>query len=124
MQGFWRFTPHAVNVCRATFVFQVTAGGMIPVRAMNFGVKKALGLAEELRDKYERNGKAVDAELRGAFPPPPLVQQLEDEQAGVVLRCLALETGSAAVEWTKLKSASPFVSMSMKYSKPIGDDAR
>ena len=60
-------TPLAANVCRATLVFQATAGGSIPVRAMNFGIKFALGAAEELRDKNERDGKVVDAELRDAF---------------------------------------------------------
>ena len=38
---------------------------------MNHGVKYALGVSENVRDKYERSGKAVDAELRGAFLPPP-----------------------------------------------------
>jgi hypothetical protein len=92
--------------------------------AMNFGVKKALSVAEELRDKYERNGKVVDAELRGALPPPPSMDILNDEQTRVVQSCLALERGSASVEWTPLKSTSPFVSMSMKYTKPVRSEPR
>jgi hypothetical protein len=91
---------------------------------MNFGVKIPLGFAENIRDKYERNGKAVDAELRGAFPPPPPMDDLNEEQTRVVQRCLALETGSASVEWTPLQSTSPFVSMSMKYTKPVGSEPR
>jgi hypothetical protein len=38
---------------------------------MNYGVQTALGTLEGLRDKYERNGKAVDAELEGVFLSPP-----------------------------------------------------
>ena len=53
-----------------------------------------------------------------------LVGQLNDEQTRIVQSCMTLETGSAAVEWTKLKSASPFVELGMKYSKPFGDEAR
>jgi hypothetical protein len=91
---------------------------------MNFGVKSSSGAAEELRDKYERSGKAVDAELRRALPPPPPMPILNEEQARVVQRCLALETGSAAVEWTKLKSISPFVELAMKYTKPVSNEPR
>jgi hypothetical protein len=119
---------------------------------MNFGVKSALGFAEGLRDKHERNGKAVDAELRVAFPPPPLLKHLDDEQMRIAHSCLALETesvaaastnssskkllagvggGSAAARaralkgsWVEMKSASPFVSLSMKYTKPEGNETR
>jgi hypothetical protein len=119
---------------------------------MNFGVKSALGVAEGLRDKYERSGKAVDAELRGAFPRPPLLRHLDDEQMRIAQSCIALETESVAAastnssskrllavvagnsaasqaravkgSWAKLKSASPFVSLSMKYMKPEGGGQR
>jgi hypothetical protein len=124
VQGFWRFAPIAANVCRATFVFQLTAGGSVPVLAMNFGVKTALATAEGLRDKYERSGKAVDAELRGDFPPPPLMNLLDEEQTRVAKSCMALETASAALEWTSLKSSSPFVALSMRYTKPVGNEPR
>jgi hypothetical protein len=116
--------PLAANVCRATLVFQATAGGSIPVLAMNFGVKRVVGTAEELRDKYERNGKAVDAELRGEFPPPPPMVVLDEEQTRVVQSCLTLETGSASVEWKPLKTTLPFVSLSMKYAETEGNRRR
>jgi hypothetical protein len=126
VQGFWRIVPLATNVCRATFVFQTTAGGRVPVLAMNFGVKTALAIAEVLRDKYERGGKAVDAELRDALPPPPLMNTLNEEQTRVAKSCLGLETASAnsMIGWTPLKSSSPFVSISMQYAKPVGSESR
>jgi hypothetical protein len=122
--GFWRFTPLASNACRATLVFQATAGGSIPVRAMNWAVKSFLNVMEVLRDKYERSGKAVDAELRGAFPPPPLMNLLDEEQTRIAKCCLGLETASATVEWTSLNSGSPFVALSMRYTKPVGNEPR
>jgi hypothetical protein len=91
---------------------------------MNYGVKIARGNAEYLRDKYERSGKAVDAELRGALPPPPLLRHLNEEQTRIARSCMALETGSASVEWTKLTSASSFVELAMKYTKPVSNEPR
>jgi hypothetical protein len=160
-QGFWRFTPLAANVCRATVVFQAIAGGSVPVLAMNWSIKNFLGAAEELRDKNERNGKAVDAELRGALPPPPPRLSLTSEQVlhacppsppprtptpnqprptslppqdALVARCLRLEEGADGPslarakdvkgKWTPLKSKSPLVSLSMKYTKPVRSEPR
>ena len=74
--------------------------------------------------RFERNGREVDEELRSAFYLPPLLKNLNDDQTRVVQRCLALETGSASVEWTPLKSTSPFVSMSMKYTAEEGIESR
>jgi hypothetical protein len=96
-------------------VFQVTAGGSIPVQVMNYGVKSALGLVEVIRDLYERNGKAVDAELRGAFLPPPLLNLLNEEQSRVAQKCLALEREQSAANWTPLKRISLFVEMWANY---------
>jgi hypothetical protein len=91
---------------------------------MNWSIKNFLGNAEKLRDTYERSGKAVDAELRGASPPSPLRQHLNDEQTRIAQSCLGLETTSATVEWTQLKSSSPFVSLSMRYTEPVGSEPR
>jgi hypothetical protein len=85
---------------------------------MNFGVKRALSHAEDLRAKYERVGKAVDAELRNAFPRPPAMDSLDDEQTRVAQSCLALETESAEVNWAALKGDSPFVSTWANYKPP------
>jgi hypothetical protein len=92
--------------------------------AMNFGVKKALGITESIRDTHDRNGKAVDAELRSAFRPPPPLNQLSEEQTRAAKSCLGLETASATLEWTSLKSSSPFVALSMQYTKPVGNEPR
>ncbi|GMI25387.1 hypothetical protein TeGR_g1751, partial [Tetraparma gracilis] len=121
--GFYRFSPLAANVSRVTFVARGSLEGLVPDSAMKYGLKRTLMVVDRLRDKYERNGKSVDAELRGDFPPPPNIGQLGEEQRRIAQSCMGLETGSATVEWVKLKSASPFVELGMKYSKPFGDEA-
>jgi hypothetical protein len=52
------------------------------------------------------------------------LDELNEEQMRIAQRCMALETGSAAVEWTKLASPSPFVELAMKYTKPVANETR
>ncbi|GMI35149.1 hypothetical protein TeGR_g2654, partial [Tetraparma gracilis] len=154
--GSYRVVPLAENVCRVTLVFQGDVKGKIPVLARDWSVKSMLTILDIVRDRFEREGKAVDAELRAALPPPPSLSELGDDARRVVRSCLALEkktkaavsnsgakkllaqhaigASSAAVtqvqagnateslddSWVKLTSKSPFVSFSMKYTKPEG----
>jgi hypothetical protein len=76
-------------------------------------VKFSLGLLQELQDEYRRSGKAVDAELRSAYPKPP--SQFQEDQEEVVARCLELEANSAAagLPWVSLKSP-PLVNLWMQ----------
>ena len=85
--------------------------------------------------------------MRSAFNQPPLLKNLNEDQTRVVQRCLALETETAAEDsdlerrahgtssaaaqaravrgsWVKLQSTSPFVSMSMQYTKPELKESR
>jgi hypothetical protein len=86
-----------------------------------------------------RRAVCVDAELWDALPSPPLLKHLNDDQTRVVQRCLVLEAESAEDSgleraaagatsaasqaraskgsWVKLQSSSPFLSMSMTYTK-------
>jgi hypothetical protein len=113
------------NVCRVTLVGQSVPKGWVPKLAIEYATKYLVGfIKHQLQDEYERSGKVVDAELRDVFPPPPLLQHLDDEQSRIAQSCLTLESGSATVEWTPLKSSSPFVSLSMKYTKPVGSEPR
>ncbi|GMI20434.1 hypothetical protein TeGR_g7621 [Tetraparma gracilis] len=146
-RGFYRIKTLAPNVCRVTMVAQGSLGGSFTKKAMAWAVKSSLGLVKTLLDKYMRNGAKVDAEMRGAFPAPPLRRRLTSEQDALVARCLSLEKGAAASStsnnssskrllavfvgnsaapqaravkgsWVEMKSTSPFVSMSMKYTEP------
>jgi hypothetical protein len=55
--------------------------------------------------RYERSGKAVDAELRSKFPAPP--SEFQEDQVQVVQRCLKVEADTNAdvgLPWAKLES--------------------
>jgi hypothetical protein len=79
-RGFYRIKTLAPNVCRVTQVGRGDAGGSITKQAMAWAVKSTLGMVKKLQDKYMRNGAKVDAEMRGAFPTPPLRRSLASEQ--------------------------------------------
>ncbi|GMI28476.1 hypothetical protein TeGR_g12203 [Tetraparma gracilis] len=127
LRGFYRIKTLAFNVCRVTLVAQGSLGGSFTKQAMAWAVKSLLGMVKTLQDKYMRNGAKVDAEIRGAFPAPPLRRSITSEQNALVARCLTLEKGaegsnvmaavgtnSAAAQakavrgsWVELKSTSP-----------------
>ena len=60
--GFYRLHPLAANVCRVTVCFRAQLRGQVPKLVIDMRVKNTLGIVELMRDKYERSGKAVDAE--------------------------------------------------------------
>ena len=80
LRGFYRIKTLAPNVCRVTLVAQGSLGGSFTKQAMAWAVKSTLGMVKTLQDKYMRNGAKVDAEMRGAFPAPPLRRSLTSEQ--------------------------------------------
>ncbi|GMI34230.1 hypothetical protein TeGR_g7990 [Tetraparma gracilis] len=80
LRGFYRIKTLASNVCRVTLLVQGDAGGTIGKQAMAWGIKFTLSMVKKLQDKYMRNGAKVDAEMRGAFPAPPLRRSLTSEQ--------------------------------------------
>jgi hypothetical protein len=80
LRGFYRIKTLAPNVCRVTMVAQGSLGGSFTKQAMAYAVKISLGVVKGLQDKYMRNGAKVDAEMRGAFPAPPLRRSLTSEQ--------------------------------------------
>ena len=68
-----------------------------------------------MQDKFERKGKVVDAEMRSAFPLPPPLAELSDEQKRVVESCRYLENEEEG-EWEPLPSSSQFVDMWCKHT--------
>ena len=85
LRGFYRIKTLAPNVCRVTLVAQGSLGGSFTKQAMAWAVKSSLGMVKTLQDKYMRNGAKVDAEMRGAFPAPPLRRSLTSEQVRSLL---------------------------------------
>jgi len=115
IRGFWRFRPLAPKVCEITYVNQVHLKGSIPKELLALRKKQALGLVYKIQSKYERNGAVVDAEMRAAFPSPPPLTGLDDEQRAIVDCCRAMESGEEGT-WVPLLSLSPFIDMRCKHS--------
>ena len=82
---------------------------------MAFKIKQTLGTVQNMQTKFERKGKVVDAEMRSAFPLPPPLAELNDEQKLVVESCRYLESEEGG-EWEPLPSSSPFVDMWIKHA--------
>jgi hypothetical protein len=78
MQGCYRIIPLAENVCQVTLVMQATLGGQIPIALLNLRVLSTLSLVKLIQSKYERDGKAVDTEMRAAFPRIPFISQVSN----------------------------------------------
>ncbi|GMI35625.1 hypothetical protein TeGR_g12632 [Tetraparma gracilis] len=116
--GFYRIKPLAPNVCKVTFVFRGDMGGQIPKFAEAFFTKRVLGIVTKIQDRYERNVREVDDELRRTFTLPPQFNELTSEQQAVVEECRSLEFGSGVAKWDPLPSPSPHVSLSMR----LGDN--
>jgi len=117
IRGFWRIKPLASTVCELSYVVQVALGGSIPKELLALRKKQTLSVVLKIQDKYERNGKLVDAEMRAAFPSPPCIAQLDSSQRLIVERCRVLE-GEEGGEWEPLLSPNPFVTMHIKHAPP------
>jgi hypothetical protein len=117
-KGFYRVVPLAPSVCKVTFVMQASAGGLIPLMIINYQVLRSLSILKRLQDKYERNGGQVDAEMRSAYPTPPLLDKLNPGQASVIKSGLELGTDADIGEGlSTLPSLFPFVDMWMTYAR-------
>jgi len=77
---------------------------------LNTRIKSSLAIVHNMQDKFERKGKVVDAEMRSAFPLPPPLAELNDEQKLVVESCRYLESEEGG-DGEPLPSSSPFVDM-------------
>jgi len=114
-RGFLHFKALAPSVCQVTYVVQSNLGGSIPKAVIASRTKRTLGYVQEMQAKFERKGKVVDAEMRSAFPLPPPLAELNDEQKLVVENCRAMETEEA---WEALESPHPLVRMWTKHAPP------
>ena len=70
---------------------------------------------QRLQDKFARNGKIVDKEMRDAFPTPSALADLSEEQIAVFESCRYLESEDGS-EWKTLTPPSPLVQMWMKHA--------
>jgi hypothetical protein len=115
--GYYRLHALAANVCRVTVCFRAQVRGQVPKLIIDMRVKNTLGVVELVRDLYERNGKVVDRELVDAAPRPPTIDELDDDQRGVIARCRVIATTGADANWVKLKSANAFVDLAFQQTE-------
>jgi len=118
VRGFWKFAAVAPNVCRFTYVGYGSLGGHIPFMVLNVLVKSTLNAVQIAKDRFLRNGKVVDAEMRAAFPSPPALATLTEEQKALFAKGVALEEGSGVMKWHALKSPSYLVKIMGRYTPP------
>jgi len=118
MRGFWEITPLAAAVCSVKLVIQGTLGGSIPDWVETRRVYTELFFVRTLQDKFVRNGRHVDREIRGNFAPPPRRHDLEPAQNFVVSSATNLELYDTDGDghWTALRSKSPFITMQTRYT--------
>ena len=94
-RGVWRIRRIADNVTEVTYVAQGGfASSDLPVKALMMKIKAALMTVDKLQDRFERNGKLVDEEVRKATEvmDSPSLDELErtDEKRGFFLMCQAI----------------------------------
>ena len=106
---------------RVVNVGQGNLGGIIPQAVLATRIKSQLGQVQLMQDTFMRNGNAVDAEMRSAFPRPPPLASLADSQKTVVDDCLAMSAENAQ-SWVPIESTSPFVSLWIKYTPPRNNE--
>ena len=114
-RGYWRIKPLAPSVCQVTYLVQAELGGSIPPALLIARVKATLGVVQTIQDKFARNGKIVDKEMRDVFASPPPLTELSEEQMSVVEDCRSLESEDGS-EWETLASPSSFVTMRVKHA--------
>jgi hypothetical protein len=117
-RGFWRLMPMAPRVCEVTMVQQRSAGGTVPVMALNLRLKSSLDVTKRIQDKFQRNKRLVDEEVREALPTPTPLGELSADQREVYLRSLSRETAYDNEKSIPLRSTSAFVEMLMAYTPP------
>jgi len=84
------------SVCQVTYIVQEQLGGSIPQALLNKRIKSTLSTVHNMQDKFARNGKVVDGQVRKALDVfmIPLESDLAPEQLVLYRRSLALEEGA------------------------------
>jgi hypothetical protein len=125
--GVYNITELAPNICRMTRIQTVDAKGYIklPTALEDIYTKSTMKEANRLQEKFRRNGKEVDSEVRGA-----LVErmregvELEEDQKKVFGELEELFGGEREGEWRPLESPCEGVKMEIKYKQQEKGDER
>jgi len=97
VKGFWRFRPLAPDVCQITYVAQTQVGGTIPKSLLNKRLKNTLSAVHNMRNKFMRNGRVADRQVREALGKQfCCVEDLSPDQRAIYQNSCALEEGLPA----------------------------
>ncbi|GMH72175.1 hypothetical protein TrLO_g7138 [Triparma laevis f. longispina] len=111
------------NTCECTRVQQVDfkISSALPASVLDLIVKKQLGRANEMQEKFRRNGKEVDKERVAALAGEMIERRgkpLMADQMPVFESCEEILGDGGGEGWKALESTSQDVEMSMKYFPP------
>ncbi|GMI28630.1 hypothetical protein TeGR_g11984 [Tetraparma gracilis] len=121
LRGIWRLHSVAPNVCKVTLCMSVTPGGSMPQWIADHYIQSSTsGVAVQLLDKCERSFKLVDAELREAYPDPPVYSELNADQKIMADSCIRLDAG----RWVEKKSPYKLIKIKTQRNLVGGDDRR
>jgi len=84
------------SVCQVTYVVQAKLGGSLPRSLLNTRIKSTLSSVHDMQDKFARNGKVVDGQVRAALAVVDVPQQddLTPEQRVLYRQSRELEEDS------------------------------
>ena len=144
IKGCWYVTrpSSAANTSTLTYIVHGSLNGNIPTAMFKRQVKSTLNECLEVQSRFLRSSTTIDVELRAAFPPPPRLADLTQQQMQVIIGCKLLESQStlpqspsntsrslfrrpsvapppaadAVNQFQPIPSPSPFVQMALKNS--------
>ena len=87
-RGYWKVCPvkDAPDICSVSVVYQSVLRGSVSAYqyVSSYFAKTDLAVITQLADKFERNARVVDDEMRKATMPPPPIDELTDEQKALI----------------------------------------
>jgi len=84
------------SVCQVTYLVQAQLGGSLPQAVLNTRIKSTLSTVHRMQDKFARNGKVVDGQVRATLGKLdiPEEDELTSEQLFLYRQSRALEEGA------------------------------
>ena len=84
------------SVCQVTYLVQAQLGGSLPQAVLNTRIKSTLSTVHRMQDKFARNGKVVDEQVRAALGKLhiPEEDEVTPEQLFLYRQSRALEEGA------------------------------
>ena len=116
-KGVWIFDKKSDNICDVTFVNRIEDKGKLPTKIVNASIGRTLDVVSQLKRFFERNGGAVDQELRYAFMVKIPEVTTNDDQRDIIEEQMG-KVDLNDDKWEPLeKDSSAFVKLSKIHVK-------